>query len=75
MSKLWQSTAGSKSDIAKKVEAFTVGNDYLLDRELVPFDIRASKVHAKALQKAGILTKDELVKLTAALSEILEMWN
>ncbi|MDZ7807474.1 MAG: argininosuccinate lyase [Gracilimonas sp.] len=76
MSKLWQtSSEDSTSGIAKKVEAFTVGNDYKLDRKLVPYDIRASKVHASALEKAGILTKTELSKLTDTLSELQLKWE
>jgi len=76
MSKLWQkSTTDTRSDIAKKVEAFTVGNDYELDQVLVPYDVKASKVHAQALNRAGILSDDELEKLTGALSEVLKTWE
>ncbi len=76
MSKLWQkSTTDTRSDIAKKVEAFTVGLDYELDQVLVPYDVKASRVHAQALNKAGILSDDELVKLTGALSEVLKTWE
>ncbi|WP_340104457.1 argininosuccinate lyase [Rhodohalobacter sp. 8-1] len=76
MSKLWQkNSADTQSDIAKKVEAFTVGNDYELDQELVPYDVNASKVHAAALEKAGILTESELAKLKNGLSDILSLWE
>jgi len=76
MSKLWQkSTTDTQSDISKKVEAFTVGNDFELDQVLVPYDVMASKVHARALNKAGILTDDELEKLTGALSKVLKRWE
>lgn len=76
MSKLWQkSTTDSNSDIAKKVEAFTVGNDYQLDQALVPYDVKASKVHAKALHKANIITESELNKLVEALSDVQKLWE
>lgn len=76
MSKLWQkTTSDTQSDSAQKVESFTVGNDYQLDQVLVPYDVKASKVHAKALHKAGILTKSELDKLTQGLSEIEQIWQ
>lgn len=76
MTKLWEkSTTDNKSDTAKMAEAFTVGEDYQLDQILVPYDIQASIVHAKALNKAGILTSDELQKLTRALSDILKRWE
>lgn len=76
MSKLWQkSTTDTQSDTAKKVEAFTVGNDYELDQVLVPYDVKASKVHASALQKADVLTQNELHKLHSGLDQILETWQ
>lgn len=76
MSKLWQkSSDGTQSNADQKVESFTVGNDYILDQQLVPFDIRASKVHAKALHKAGILSGDECKQLIEALTDILDNWN
>src|SRR6056297_215660 len=76
MPKLWQNkSAETETDIHKKVEAFTVGNDYVLDQQLVPYDVKASKVHATALAKAGILTNSELEKLTNALSDIQSIWE
>lgn len=76
MSKLWQkSSTDTQSTTAQKVEAFTVGNDYILDQQLVPYDIHASKVHAKALQKAGILSEDECEQIIGALSDILDNWK
>lgn len=76
MSKLWQkNSTDNQSEIAKKVEDFTVGNDYELDQALVPYDVKASKVHAAALNKAGIITEEELNKLTGSLSQILKIWK
>lgn len=76
MTKLWQkSTTDTKSDKAQKVEAFTVGNDYLLDQDLVPFDLAASAVHAEALKEAGVLSDEEFNKLNEGLEEILELWE
>jgi argininosuccinate lyase len=76
MSKLWQkSSTDITSGIAKKVEAFTVGNDYLLDRELVPFDLAASAVHAETLKDAGILTDDEFRQLAEGLEGIHGLWE
>lgn len=76
MSKLWQkSTTDTESDTAKKVEAFTVGNDYKLDQVLVPYDVTASKAHAKALKKADVLSISELKKLLEALDEVQLTWE
>lgn len=76
MPKLWQNkSAETNTDIHKKVEAFTVGNDYMLDQQLVPYDVKASNVHAAALQKAGILSDEELEKLTKALTSVQKLWE
>lgn len=76
MSKLWESDhSGHQSDAQKKMEAFTVGKDYILDQVLVPYDLDASTVHAHALMKAGILTDEEYQKLAGALEEIRAFWK
>ncbi|NBC27348.1 MAG: argininosuccinate lyase [Bacteroidetes bacterium] len=76
MSKLWQkSTTDTESETAKKVEAFTVGNDYTLDQQLVPYDLKGSRVHAKALQDAGVVSQTEYKRLASALEEIHEAWK
>ncbi|MDR9417476.1 argininosuccinate lyase [Gracilimonas sp.] len=76
MSKLWETKDHKeKSEAVKKVEAFTVGNDYKLDQILLPYDIQASVVHANALKRAGMLKNKELEKLTSTLLEIKEIWE
>lgn len=70
MSKIWQSASTTLHPL---VEKYTVGVDYILDQNLVPFDVEASKAHAAALAKAKIITQDELKKLTAGLNEILKL--
>ena len=70
MAKLWQTKSTSLHPLA---EQYTVGNDYILDMRLLPFDIEASKAHAQALLKAKIITKAELVKLTKGLNDILAL--
>ncbi len=65
--KLWQKDGVSLSDA---VEAFTVGNDYLLDMKLLKYDIFASIVHAKMLGKIGILRSEDVAKLEASLNEL-----
>lgn len=69
MGKLWQK--GYTLDAL--MEEFTVGNDYLLDLNLIGADCLASIAHARTLQKAGILTKSELVALEEGLKEILHL--
>ncbi len=70
MAKLWQ------SDLTKLhplVEKYTVGNDFELDKRLLPFDIEASKAHAQALLQAKILSRAEYQKLVRGLNEILKL--
>jgi len=70
MAKLWQTASVKLHPLA---EQYTVGNDYILDMRLLPFDIEASKAHAQALHKLKILNKEELAKLTGGLNEILKL--
>jgi len=69
--KLWQ----TKESLDLRVENFTVGDDYLLDQKLLPYDIEASLAHAKMLKKIGVLTSSELIKLKKGLNEILNLWH
>lgn len=71
MSKLWQTKLSVK--LHPLAEKYTVGNDYILDMRLLPFDIEASKAHAQALLKIKIITKEELATLNKGLNEILEL--
>lgn len=64
--KLWNK--GKK--INKFIEDFTVGDDYILDKEFLIYDCIASSAHAKALKKAGILTNKEAQSLIKELKNI-----
>lgn len=76
MSKLWEKeNSERKSDARKEMESFTVGKDYLLDQVLVPYDLKASSVHAEALHGAGVLTVDELHQLKKELNILNETWK
>ncbi len=69
MAKLWNK--GYELDPA--VEAFTVGDDYLLDRHLAPYDILGSLAHAEMLASIGILSKEELGGLRGELLNLLRL--
>lgn len=69
MSKLWKKAGHS---IHKGIEKYTAGTDYIFDRELLPFDVRASKVHAKGLHKIGIITKQELKEILHVFDVLLK---
>ena len=66
MAKLWDKGYA----VDKEVEAFTTGDDYLLDRELVEADCVASAAHARMLAKIGILSSEEADQLAAELRAI-----
>jgi argininosuccinate lyase len=66
MAKIWDK--GHAIDAL--VERFTVGDDYLLDRRLVPADAVASIAHATMLASVGLLTADEAESLTDELKRI-----
>jgi argininosuccinate lyase len=67
--KLWQKT----KHLDKEIEKFTVGKDYILDKDLVYFDCIASKAHARMLGKIGILTDKEVEDLLQGLDKIIEL--
>ena len=70
MAKLWQ---GKTTKLHPLVEKYTVGNDYELDKRLLPYDIEASIAHGRALVKLKILTPTEFNKLKKGLEEILKL--
>ena len=72
MSKLWEKNG---VQLNATIEKYAAGTDALFDTYLLPFDIAASKAHAKALSKADILSTNELPKIDAALSELEKEFN
>jgi len=52
------------------VMSFLAGDDVLLDRQLLLFDIRASAAHVNGLRQAGILDDDEAASLHGGLLQI-----
>jgi len=67
--KLWQ----KNYDLNSTIEAFTVGRDYLLDQELLPYDLQASRAHVHMLGKIGILTDSEVKELLIGLDRIMAL--
>lgn len=74
--KLWEKKGhDTSSPAARKAASFTVGNDHILDMKLIPYDVKASMVHAQSLGGAGLLTEAEVIELCGALEEILRLWE
>jgi argininosuccinate lyase len=62
---LWKKSGSAGPDA--DVMAFLAGEDVVLDRELLLFDIQASAAHANGLQSIGILSEDENKRMQEAL--------
>ena len=69
--KLWDKGGPDKGP-DKQVEAFTVGNDHLIDTHIFVDDCWASIAHAAGLAQAGILTSAEVVRLQGALVRLID---
>lgn len=63
---IWKK-AGKGENIDPAIMAFLAGEDVKLDRELLLFDLQASRAHACGLAQAGILDEDELSRLQNGL--------
>lgn len=71
MNKLWQIT----TSLHPLVESYTVGEDYLLDQQLIPYDIQATRAHAAMLAQTDVLTPHELKLLNQAFDALLSDWQ
>ena len=67
MSTLW-SKGTQATELA---DAFTVGNDRILDLRLAKYDVLGSKAHIRMLESIGLLNSEELEILTEGLDAIL----
>jgi len=56
-----------------EVEDFTVGDDHVVDMDLIVYDCIASKAHAQMLNSIGILDDGEVKSLAGALDEIISL--
>jgi len=53
-----------------RIESYTAAEDVELDRALVPYDCTASAVHARVLEKAGVLGAEETARLVEVLGRL-----
>lgn len=67
MAKLWDT---ENEQLHPLIEKYTVGKDYLLDQQLIKYDIEASVAHVSMLQKIGLLNSNEAGQLTKGLMVI-----
>ncbi len=66
MNKLWE----KNFEVNKEIERFTVGRDREMDMYLAKYDVLGSMAHITMLESIGLLEKDELTRLLAALKDI-----
>jgi argininosuccinate lyase len=64
---LWQKPG---VEVDARIQAFLAGDDVVLDREFFLYDIFASRAHAQGLQRAGILSAQELADLERELDQL-----
>jgi argininosuccinate lyase len=58
------------SVVDARIMRFLAGEDVLLDRELLPYDIRASRAHAEGLHAIGVLSVAECTALCTELDAL-----
>ncbi|MFW5747794.1 MAG: lyase family protein, partial [bacterium] len=69
MGKLWQ----KHYTLNSLIERFTVGEDYLLDRKLVPADCFGSLGHASMLHEKDLISGADYEAVTKGLTEIVKL--
>src|SRR5688572_31858650 len=67
---LWDKGHGAASDIDADAQRFCAGDDVLLDRALLPHDIRASQAHVRGLARIEVLTSAEADALISGLDAL-----
>jgi argininosuccinate lyase len=67
---LWKDDDARGMD--ESITEFTAGEDVLLDRQLFPFDIRATMAHVRGLARIGIVEVEECKTLIGLLERLLE---
>lgn len=55
--------------------AFLAGEDVILDRQLMAYDIRATQAHAQGLVRIGILKVEEGQAVSRCLEELSSLWR
>lgn len=64
---IWQTQDGKLNPL---VEAYTVGDDYILDAILAKYDVKASLAHARMLHSMGVLSDDDINNINSGLGEL-----
>ncbi len=70
---IWKKTG--QSAVPEAIMRFLAGKDVELDRELLPFDIRASRAHALGLARVGLLTGDQAAAMCRELDALAQAFE
>ena len=65
---IWKKDSSARVD--ERVMRFLAGNDVVLDRLLLPFDIQASQAHARGLARIGVLSPDQADAMVASMEHL-----
>ena len=65
---VWKSGSGGSVD--ETIMQFLAGEDVVLDRELFPFDVRATAAHVRGLARIGLLSEAEATRLVDLLEHV-----
>jgi argininosuccinate lyase len=60
--------------VDERIHRFLAGEDLRLDRELFPYDLRASKAHVRGLQRIAVLTEAEAESLVSELDVLAQLY-
>ena len=66
---LWQKEGVA---VDAEIQRFLAGDDVVLDREFIAFDLQASRAHAEGLARIGLLTGAERDALLAGLTQLAD---
>ena len=70
---IWQKS--SKAAIDQTIMAFMAGEDIILDRQIIHYDIEASKAHVLGLQAINLLNQQEQQQLCDKLEQLQSQLN
>lgn len=65
---IWKKSG--QQPVPEAIMRFLAGQDVILDRELLPFDIRASQAHARGLGRIGLLEPDQAEAICSELDQL-----
>ncbi|MDT8439600.1 MAG: argininosuccinate lyase [Wenzhouxiangellaceae bacterium] len=70
---IWKKSG--QASVPEAIMRFLAGDDVVLDRELLAFDIRASRAHARGLARIGLLEASDAEALCRELDALAEAFS